>query len=119
MANRPAVGTALACTLAFLAPWAILSVLLPTPWRVEALALLCVLAALLVAAGAWASRKAQTLGLDAEGWTFAAVVTAGYANGVLLFNPNPRPSLAYLCGECGREGHIHEPFCFGCGSRAA
>jgi hypothetical protein len=119
MANRPAVGTAFACTLAFLAPWAILSVLLPSPWRVEALALLAAMGALLITMGAWAGRKAETLGLDSDGWVFASVVTMGYASAVLLFNPKPRPSLAYLCGECGRQGHIHEPFCFGCGSAGA
>ncbi|GEM_PF-5654384 len=117
--TRPFVGTALACTLAFLTPWAILSVLLPQPWRVEGLALLSGLGGLLVCSGVWASRKAQTLGLDPEGWAFAAVVTAGYANAVLLFNPKPRPSLAYLCHECGREGRLHEPFCFGCGAVGA
>jgi hypothetical protein len=114
-----AAGTSVACTLAFLAPWAVLSVLLPDPWRVEALALLAALAGLLVASGVWAGQKAPTLGLDAEGWTFAAVVSLGYANGVLLFNPRPRPALSYLCMECGREGHIHEPFCFGCGAAGA
>lgn len=119
MAPRPMVGTALACTVAFLAPWAVLSVLLPMPWRAESLALLSALGALLFTAGVWAGRKAESIGLDAEGWAFAAIVTVGYANAVLLFNPKPRPALAYLCDECGREGHIHEPFCFGCGAVGA
>lgn len=115
----PRLGTALACALAFLAPWAILSALLPDPWRLEASVLLVAMAGLLVAAGAWAGHKAQAIGLDPEGWTFASVVSLGLANMVLLANPKPRASLAYLCDECGREGAIHEPFCFGCGSTAA
>lgn len=118
MTTRSPYGTALACTLAFLAPWAILSALLPDPYRIESLALLAALGGLLLAAGVWAGRKAESLGLDAEGWTFAAVVSVGVAMLVLLTNPHKRPSLAYLCGECGREGHLHEPFCFGCGATA-
>lgn len=117
--SRPYVGTALACTLAFLAPWAVLSVLLPQPWRVESLALLSALGGLLLASAVWASRKAESIGLDPEAWAFAAVVSVGYANVVLMFNPKPRPALAYLCHECGRQGHVHEPFCFGCGAAGA
>lgn len=116
---RAATTTALACTLAFLAPWAVLSALLPMPYRAESLALLAALGGLLMAAGVWSSMRAERLGLDAEGWAFAAIVTVGFAMVVLLTNPRPRPSLAYLCRECGREGHVHEPFCFGCGSFTA
>ncbi|MEA3201236.1 MAG: hypothetical protein QOE90_2664 [Thermoplasmata archaeon] len=116
---RSSLTTSLACTVAFLAPWAILSALLPDPMRIGSLALLAALGGLLVCASVWAAAKASRLGLDPEGWAFACVVTAGYANAVLLFNPKPRPSLAYLCGECGREGRLHEPFCFGCGAVGA
>ena len=119
MIGRGLQGTALACTLAFLAPWAFLSVLLPDPWRVEALGLLALLGVLLFGAALWAGRKAEALGLDPEGWAFAAVVSGGYAMGVLMLNPKPRPRLSYLCDACGREGHIHEPFCFGCGAMGA
>jgi len=115
----PRLGTALACALAFLAPWAILSALLPDPWRLEASILLVALGGLLIAAGVWAGRKAQSIGLDPDGWTFAAVVSLGLANMVLLTNPQKRASLAYLCDECGREGALHEPFCFGCGAGGA
>ena len=103
---------------AFLAPWLLLSLLLPEPWRLESLGLLALLGLLLFAAGLWARRRAESRGLDGQAWAFAAVVSFGYANAVLLvWRPEPGElAPSYACGECGRIGHLHEPFCFGCGA---
>lgn len=105
---------------AVLAPWGLLSLLLPTPHREAAFCLLAVLGFLLAASGAWARRHAESEGLDAAAWSFAAVASLGYANAaMLLWRPKAGETLpGYLCHECGRAGAMHEPFCFGCGARA-
>lgn len=102
----------------FLAPWVLLSLLLPASHRLGSLGLLGLLAILLLAAGVWARRHAEARGLDGAPWSFAAVVTFGYSNAILLlWRPQPGEGApSYVCGECGRLGDLHEPFCFGCGA---
>lgn len=104
---------------AFLAPWALVSVFLPTHLRAGFLILLVILGALLGAAGAWTRRRAERMGLDGAQWSFAAVVSLGAAIPVLiLWGPRAGERLpAWLCDECGRGGAMHEPFCLGCGAR--
>jgi hypothetical protein len=101
--------------LAFLAPWAAVSVLLPDPQRVAALALVGTLAVLLIAAGAWAFRYAREKGRDAQHWAFLTVVTFGAGMAALLVTRAP-PTHGHVCVDCGRTGALDEPFCFGCGS---
>lgn len=105
--------------VAFLAPWALVSVFLPTPLRAGFLGLLLLLGLLLGAAGAWTRRRAEKMGLDGASWSFAAVVSLGGAILVLLFwGPRADERLpSWLCDDCGRAGAMHEPFCFGCGAR--
>lgn len=116
---RWAIHPELLYVAAVLAPWLLLTLLLPTPHREAALGLLALLALLLAASGAWARRHAEARGLDPAAWSFAAVASMGYANAVmLLWRPEPGETYpAYLCHDCGRPGAMHEPFCFGCGAR--
>ena len=113
-------GLDLLYVVAYLAPWVVLSLLLPDPHRAAAVGLLVTLGLLLAAAGAWSRARAAAMGLDGAAWSFAAVVSLGLAMLVLLlWSPRPGETLpSYLCHDCGRLGAHHEPFCFGCGARA-
>lgn len=104
--------------LAFLSPWALVSFFLPDPWRMASLGLVALLAVLLLAASAWAFRRAHARGLDAGHWAFVTVLTLGLAMLPLAFG---RPGgdaegASYACMECGREARTVEPFCYGCGA---
>ena len=85
MAGR---GEALAMG-ALLAPWVILSLLLPLPHMIAALAMLCALAGLLACAVRWSRMRAEALGLDEETWGLTAVLTLGYGQ-LLLLGANGR-----------------------------
>jgi hypothetical protein len=101
--------------LAFLAPWVAISLLLPTPYKWEAVALVAALGALLVTAGAWSFHRAKREERDAAHWAFLTVITFGAAMIVLLAS-KPAPEYGQHCLDCGRVGELDEPFCFGCGT---
>ena len=102
---------------ALLLPWVVLSLLLPLPHMVAALALLCALAAMLACAVKWARMRASAIGLDAEAWGLAAVLSLGYANGLLI---GAAGSSAYqqMCYDCGKLSDARSSFCYACGTYA-
>lgn len=104
--------------LAFLSPWALVSFLLPDPWRMASLGLVALLALLLLAAAAWSFRRATARGLDAGHWAFVTVLTLGLAMLPLAFGRagDAGPDALYMCSACGREARAVEPFCYGCGA---
>lgn len=104
--------------LAFLAPWALVSVFLPDPWRIASFALVTLLALLLLAAAAWSFRRATAKNLDAPHWAFVTVLTLGLAMLPLAFGNPGRlgAGLTFVCSECGREAAVEEPFCYRCGA---
>lgn len=116
MSPEPSAGAVTAA--AFVAPWLLLALALPAPWRWQGLALLGLLAFLLVLAAGAADRMARQRGLDPAWWGFVAVVSFGFGLAVLLaWRPGFRmPKATHLCDECDRLVEVDEPFCFGCGA---
>ncbi|HWH09418.1 MAG TPA: hypothetical protein VNX21_09480 [Candidatus Thermoplasmatota archaeon] len=104
--------------VAFLSPWALVSLLLPHPWRMAGVGLVTLLALLLLAAAAWARRRAAQKGLDGPHWAFVTVLTMGLAMLPLAFGAPGRLGAdpTYVCTECGREAPMVETFCYRCGA---
>jgi hypothetical protein len=100
---------------ALLTPWFILSLLLPLPFLIAAVALLCAFASLLACAIRWSRMRATELGLDAEAWGLAAVLTLGFSQ-VLLLGAHGRTGFERFCHACGSASDARAPFCYGCGS---
>lgn len=106
--------------LALVAPWMALAWVLPAPWMSLAVVGQAILLALLALAARWSHRYASARGLPADRWAAWTVVTFGAAMLVLLARPQGiATGPQYVCMQCGRLGHLHEPFCFGCGSLSA
>ena len=123
MEHEPAAATDLPdpsplVALAFLSPWALVSFFLPDPWRMASLGLVTLLALLLLAAAACASRMAAARDLDPPHWAFVTVLTLGLAMLPLAFGRPGRLSgpATYVCSECGREAPMVELFCYRCGA---
>ena len=103
--------------LSFLAPWALVSIFLPAPWRELSCALVGVLAVLLLASAAWAFQHARSRGLDGAHWAFVTVLTLGVAMLVLAFGrPEADEPNTFVCMECGHRAQAAERFCYGCGA---
>lgn len=102
---------------ALLLPWAILSLLLPFPHLVVALALLASLAGLLTAAARWSNARAAALKLDAEAWALAAVLSLGFSMALLL-GTEGKSAFQAMCGDCGTLQDARASFCYRCGSYA-
>ncbi len=101
--------------LALLAPWGVAAWLLPFPMRLAAWLSLLAVAGIALLAAAWSRERAAQLDVDAERWALLAVLTLGLSTIMLTSKPPPDQSPTFLCSGCGRVGHLHEPFCFGCG----
>lgn len=104
--------------LALLAPWLVLSAFLPPAHAIVSAALLSALGALLACALRWSRMRAEALGLPAEPWGLAAVLTLGYSQ-ALLVGMEGRSGFDALCHECGRLQDVRLRFCQGCGSYGA
>lgn len=102
---------------ALLAPWFVLSLMLPLPHLVVAVALLVALAALLATAVVWSRMRAAALGLDAESWGLAAVLSLGFSM-LLLIGTSQSSGFEALCHGCGKTSDARASFCYGCGSYA-
>lgn len=100
---------------ALLAPWLVLTALLPMPYVLVGLALVPALAALLLAAASWSRLRAHALGLDAEAWGVAGILSLGFSMALLL-GTSERPLFEALCGECGSMQEARAPFCYRCGA---
>lgn len=100
---------------ALLLPWGILTLLLPLPLMLVGLALLAALGALLLLAARWSRLRAASLGLDADAWGLAAVLSLGYSM-PLLIGTEGRSAYQAMCGDCGRMQDARSPFCHGCGA---
>lgn len=100
---------------ALLLPWIVLSLLLPLPHMVAALAMLVALAALLAVAVKWSRTRAAELGLDAEAWGLAAVLSLGYSQ-LLLLGAQGKSGYEAMCDECGKLNDARATFCYGCGA---
>ncbi|HUR67661.1 MAG TPA: hypothetical protein VM370_00315 [Candidatus Thermoplasmatota archaeon] len=100
---------------ALLVPWFVLSLLLPIAHMVAALAMLCALAALLACAVRWSRTRAGALGLDAEAWGLAAVLSLGFSQALLL-GADGKTGFEKFCLQCGGTSDARAPFCYGCGS---
>ena len=102
---------------ALLLPWLVLSLLLPLPHMIAALAMLMALAALLAVAVKWSRSRAADLGLDAEAWGLAAVLSLGYSQ-LLLLGAQGKSGYEAMCDECGKLNDARDTFCYGCGAFA-
>ena len=102
---------------ALLLPWVVLSLLLPLPHLIAALAMLAALGSLLACAVRWARARADELGLDVDAWGLVAVLTLGFGL-LLLLGANGRTGFERLCDACGSTSDARAPFCYGCGSYA-
>lgn len=100
--------------VAFLAPWFFVSTMLPSAYAWQAFGLLTLLGCLLACAAAWSFAAAQGRGQDPTHWAFVTILTFGFAM-FFLFGKRPEHSGLH-CLDCGRQGSLSEPFCFGCGS---
>lgn len=100
---------------ALLLPWLILSLMLPLPHLVVAVALLAALAALLGTAVTWARLRAIELGLDPQPWGLATVLSLGFAM-LLLVGTSQASGYEAMCGDCGRLQDARAPFCYSCGT---
>lgn len=116
--EEPASATRHGETLALAAlliPWLVLSLLLPLPHMVAALALVATLGALLACAIRWSHARAEALGLDPEAWGLAAVLSLGFSQ-LLLLGAAGQSGFDAMCDECGRLNDARASFCYGCGT---
>lgn len=102
---------------ALLAPWLLLSLLLPLREMALAVALLGGLALLLHMAAAWSRARARHLALAEDAWALAAVLSLGFSMLMLLGRPTASGYEAF-CGDCGRLTDARGPFCTACGAYA-
>jgi hypothetical protein len=100
---------------ALLAPWALLSLLLPLVWMSVAFLLIATLAGLLHLGAAWSRQRAEQLGLAPDGWALAAVLSLGFSM-LMLLGPQTTSGYDALCDDCGRLSDARSMFCTGCGS---
>jgi len=100
---------------ALLLPWIVLSLLLPLPHMIAALAMIAALGALVCVAVRWSRWRAAELGLDADAWALAAVLSLGYSQ-LLLLGAKGRSGYEAMCDECGKLNDARETFCYGCGA---
>lgn len=100
---------------ALLAPWALLSLLLPIGLMAVAFALLGGLALLLHLAALWSRRRAHDLGLSSDNWALAAVLTLGFSM-LMLLGSAETSGYDAMCGDCGRLADARSSFCTGCGT---
>ena len=119
VAQRPEAGADAAplVAVAFLAPSAVLSLFLPSLYRLAALALVGALALMLVLAARWSNRRAVEQGRDSAHWAFLTVVTLGTAM-LLLLAPVPTGNAGklFVCLECGHRSSAEDTFCYRCGA---
>lgn len=101
---------------ALLLPWFVLSLMLPLPHLIVAVALLTALGALLGTAVTWSRMRARELGLDAESWGLAAVLSLGFSMLLLIGTSSQGSGYESLCMDCGKISDARTPFCYGCGS---
>lgn len=100
---------------ALLLPWYVLSLMLPLPHLAVAVALLTALASLLATAVTWSRLRAMDLGLDADSWGLAAVLSLGFSM-LLLVGTAQGSGYESLCMDCGKLSDARTPFCYSCGA---
>lgn len=102
---------------ALLAPWTLLSLLLPLAHRVVSVSLLLALGMLLAAAVSWSRMRAVALRLDPDAWGLAAILSLGFSMALLL-GSDGKTAFEALCPDCGRLQDARAPFCYACGAHA-